>query len=210
MEERRLSLKEVVQQGWDQVRDQFLEQLRRTMEGLLEAERDRRRAQFGQQGQKVYRWGYTIRKCWQTLWRALPQVRVPRLRGERDGEGKTLTPCGRGVGSLARRALPMIGQTIGLRPHPGEAGGRYGLLCKAMETRLKRASGARGGWRTLWGEGEARSGNSGQNLNSLTREKGGGKCLHVGTFCRRPQVRSVWPGQNPGVRLNHRRRRKVP
>ena len=42
MDERRLSLKEVVQQGWDQVRDQFLEQLRGTMEGLLEAERDRR------------------------------------------------------------------------------------------------------------------------------------------------------------------------
>ena len=45
MDERRLSLKEVVQQGWDPVRDQFLEQLRGTIEGLLEAERDRGRAQ---------------------------------------------------------------------------------------------------------------------------------------------------------------------
>ena len=57
MDERRRSLKEVVQQGWDQVRDQFLEQLRGTMEGLLEAERNRRLAQFRQQGQKVYRSG---------------------------------------------------------------------------------------------------------------------------------------------------------
>ena len=57
MDERRRSLKEVVQQGWDQVRDQFLEQLRGTMEGLLEAERDRRLAQFRQQRQKVYRSG---------------------------------------------------------------------------------------------------------------------------------------------------------
>ena len=48
MDERRLSLKEVVQQGWDQVRDQFLEQLRGTMEGLLEAERDRRVTQLCQ------------------------------------------------------------------------------------------------------------------------------------------------------------------
>ena len=84
MDERRRSLKEVVQQGWDQVRDQFLEQLRGTIEGLLEAERDRRLAQFRQQGQKVYRSGYTTRKCWQTLWGALQQVRVPRLRGRQE------------------------------------------------------------------------------------------------------------------------------
>ena len=31
-----------------------------------------------------YRWGYTIRKCWQTLWGALQQVRVPRLRGRQE------------------------------------------------------------------------------------------------------------------------------
>jgi transposase-like protein len=35
-------------------------------------------------GEKVYRWGYTVRKCWQTLWGALEQVRVPRLRGQQE------------------------------------------------------------------------------------------------------------------------------
>lgn len=84
MDESRLSLKEVVQQGWEQLRGQFLDQLRRTIEGLLQVERDRRRAQLEQQGQKVYRWGYTVRKCWQTLWGALEQVRVPRLRGRQE------------------------------------------------------------------------------------------------------------------------------
>lgn len=81
MNQGRISLRDVVQQGWEQLRGQFLDQLRRTIEGLLQAERDRRLGQFQQQGQKVYRWGYTVRKCWQTLWGVLEQVRVPRLRG---------------------------------------------------------------------------------------------------------------------------------
>jgi hypothetical protein len=75
-----LTLKQVVEQGFEEIRQGFLEQLKKTIEGLLEGERDRRVAVLGQQGQKVYRWGYTVRKCWTTLWGALPGVRVPRLR----------------------------------------------------------------------------------------------------------------------------------
>jgi transposase-like protein len=62
-----------------------LEQLKKTIEGLLKAERDRRVAVLRQQGEKVYRWGYTVRKCCTTLWGGLPGVRVPRLRS-RDAE----------------------------------------------------------------------------------------------------------------------------
>jgi len=51
------------------------------VEGLLLAERDRRVAEATRRGEKVYRWGYTVRKCWTTLWGSLEQVRVPRLRG---------------------------------------------------------------------------------------------------------------------------------
>ncbi len=40
-------------------------------------------AQYRQRGEKVYRWGYTVRKCWQTLWGALEQVHIPRLRASR-------------------------------------------------------------------------------------------------------------------------------
>jgi len=79
--EGRLTLKQVVEQGFAEVRDQFLGQLKRAVEGLLEAERDRRIAELRAQGQKVYRWGYMVRKCWETLWGALQQVRVPWLRG---------------------------------------------------------------------------------------------------------------------------------
>jgi len=77
--EGRLTLKQVVEQGFAEIREEFLERLKRTIEGLLVAERDRRVVELRQQGEKVYRWGYTRRKCWQTLWGALERVRVLRL-----------------------------------------------------------------------------------------------------------------------------------
>lgn len=80
----RLALADVIEQGWKQLQGGFLHQLRQTIEGLLTAERDRRLAEHRQRGEKVYRWGYTVRKCWQTLWGALEQVRVPRLRGRQE------------------------------------------------------------------------------------------------------------------------------
>ena len=82
--EGKLTLKQVVEQGLAESRGPFLGQLKRVLEGLLVAERDRRIAEFQRQGQKVYRWGYTIRKCGQTLWGSLEQVRVPRLRGREE------------------------------------------------------------------------------------------------------------------------------
>ena len=79
--EGRLSLVELMEQAWAQVQGEVRTVLKRTVEGLLEAERDRRRAQRRAAGEKVYRWGYTVRKYWATLWGLLEQVRVPRLRG---------------------------------------------------------------------------------------------------------------------------------
>jgi transposase-like protein len=79
-----LTLKQVVEQGFEEIRQSFLEQLKKTIEGLLRAERDRRVAALRQQGEKVYRWGYTVRKAWTTVWGVLEQVRVPRLRGREE------------------------------------------------------------------------------------------------------------------------------
>jgi len=76
-----LTLRQVVEQAWQQVQGQAREMLKRSIEGLLEAQRDQRVAEAKQRGEKVYRWGYTVRKCWTTLWGSLEQVRVPRLRG---------------------------------------------------------------------------------------------------------------------------------
>jgi len=80
----RVALKDVIEQGWKQLQNGFLNQLRQTIEGLLAAERDRRVAECRQRGEKVYRWGYTVRKCIQTVWGALEQVRIPRLRGREE------------------------------------------------------------------------------------------------------------------------------
>ena len=77
----RLTLGDLFEQAWNQVQQSVLEQLKRTIEGLLGAERDRRVAEARQRGEKVYRWGYTVRKCWTTLWGTLHQIRVPRMRG---------------------------------------------------------------------------------------------------------------------------------
>ena len=80
----RLALQDVIEQGWKQLQGGFLQQLKKTIEGLLTAERDRRVAERQERGEKIYRWGYTVRKCWQTAWGALEQVRVPRLRGREE------------------------------------------------------------------------------------------------------------------------------
>src|SRR5580692_7268330 len=80
----RLALQDVIEQGWKQLQGGFLEQLKKTIEGLLAAERDRRVAERRERGEKVYRWGFTVRKCWQTAWGVLEQVRVPRLRGREE------------------------------------------------------------------------------------------------------------------------------
>jgi len=82
--EGRVALRELMEQAWQQVEGQAREMLKRAVEGLLVAERDRRVSQARERGEKMYRWGYTVRKCWTTLWGSLEQVRVPRLRGREE------------------------------------------------------------------------------------------------------------------------------
>jgi putative transposase len=82
--EGRVTLRELLEQAWREVEGRAREMLKRAVEGLLEAERDRRVAEAQQRGEKVYRWGYTVRKCWTTLWGSLEQVRVPRARGRQE------------------------------------------------------------------------------------------------------------------------------
>src|SRR5258707_2610348 len=80
----RVALRELMERACQQVEGQAREMLKRAVEGLLVAERDRRVSEAKQRGENVYRWGYTVRKCWTTLWGSLKQVRVPRLRGREE------------------------------------------------------------------------------------------------------------------------------
>ena len=55
----RVALRALMEQAWQQVEGQAREMLKRAVEGLLGAERDRRVAEAKQRGEKLYRWGYT-------------------------------------------------------------------------------------------------------------------------------------------------------
>jgi putative transposase len=127
----RIPLREIVEQGWKELREQVLEQLKKTIEGLLVAERDRRLAERQQAGEKVYRWGYTVRKGWQTLWGQLQGVRVPRLRGreeigliekyQRHGLDEVLFALA--VGGLSqRKTVRWIRQFVGTTLSPATIG----------------------------------------------------------------------------------------
>jgi transposase-like protein len=94
----------LVEQGFEQIRQLFLGQLKKAIEGLLQAERDRRVVELQRQGQTVYRWGYTVRKYLSTLWGVLEQVRVPRLRQGRSGEGE--------VGLLEKYQRHALGEVL--------------------------------------------------------------------------------------------------
>src|SRR5713226_815626 len=128
---RRVTLRELMEQAWQQVEGQAREMLKRTVEGLLLAERDRRVSEAKQHGEKVYRWGYTVRKCWTTLWGSLQQVRVPRLRGreeiglieryERHGLDEMLFALT--VGGLSQRTVAgWVGRFLGGRLSPATIG----------------------------------------------------------------------------------------
>ena len=51
--EGKLTRKQVVEQGFREIRKEFLERLKGRIEGLLAAERNRRGAELRQQGEKV-------------------------------------------------------------------------------------------------------------------------------------------------------------
>ena len=51
----RIALRELMEQAWREVEGQACAMLKRSVEGLLQAERDRRVSQAQQRGEKVYR-----------------------------------------------------------------------------------------------------------------------------------------------------------
>ena len=144
----RVALQELMVQAWQQVEGQARGMLKRAVEGLLEAERDRRVAEAQQRGEKVYRWGYTVRKCWTTLWGSLEQVRVPRLRGreeiglieryERHGLDEMLFALT--VGGLSQRQVAgWVGRFLGGRLSPASIGAVLQQAQEQVEQRRNQA-----------------------------------------------------------------------
>lgn len=152
--EGRLALKQVVEQAFAGIRQEFLVQLKKAMEGLLKAERDRRVEALRREGEKVYRWGYTVRKYLNTLWGVLEQVRVPRLRQGRYGEaevgllekyqrhalGEVLFALT--VGGLSqRKAVQWVKRFLGGSLSPAVIGAVLGQAQEGVEQRRQEALG---------------------------------------------------------------------
>src|SRR5258706_15033146 len=144
----RVALRELMEQAWQQVEGQAREMLKRAVEGLLVAERDRRVSEAKQRGEKVYRWGYTVRKCWTTLWGSLEQVRVPRLRGreeiglveryERHGVDQMLVALT--VGGLSQRKVAgWVGRFLGGKLSPASIGAVLQQAQEQVEQRRNQA-----------------------------------------------------------------------
>ncbi len=142
--EGRVALPELMKQAWQQVGGQARQMLKRAVEGLLQAERDRRLAEARERGEKAYRWGYTVRKCWTTLWGSLEQVRVPRLRGrteiglieryERHGLDEVLFALT--VGGLSqRKVVDWVGRFLGGRLSPATIGAVLGQAREQIQRR---------------------------------------------------------------------------
>jgi len=78
--DRRLTLRALMEQAWQQVEGQA----RTMLKGRWKVAASRAGPARGR-GHAPWRegvpLGYTVRKCWTTLWGSLEQVRVPRLRG---------------------------------------------------------------------------------------------------------------------------------
>ncbi len=75
-----LTLKQVVEQGFEEIRQGFLEQLKKTIEGLLKAERDRRVAALRNRGRRFIAGGTRCASAGRHCGERCRGVRVPRLR----------------------------------------------------------------------------------------------------------------------------------
>lgn len=82
MNEKKVALSSLVGQAWEQLHGMVLEEVRKKLEELAEAERESRlgRARHGRGGNALRRWGYKLRKFLMTPWGLISNLRLPRLR----------------------------------------------------------------------------------------------------------------------------------
>jgi len=82
MSEQKVALSSLVGQAWQQLQGMVLEEVRKKVEELAEAERESRlgRARHRRGGNSLRRWGYKLRKVLLTPWGLISGLRLPRLR----------------------------------------------------------------------------------------------------------------------------------
>lgn len=82
MSEKKVALSSLVGQAWEQLQGTVLEEVRKKVEELAEAERETRlgRGRHERGGSTLRRWGYKLRKVLMTPWGLITGLRLPRLR----------------------------------------------------------------------------------------------------------------------------------
>jgi len=82
MSEKTVALSSLVGQAWQQLHGMVLEEVRKKVEELAEAERETRlgRGRHVRGGSPLRRWGYRVRKLLMTPWGMIQGLRVPRIR----------------------------------------------------------------------------------------------------------------------------------
>lgn len=108
----KVHLSSLVTQAWTQLQGTVLEEVRKKIEELAEAERDSRvaRAPHARGGNSLRRWGHKVRKTLLTPWGLIHGLRLPRLR---DVEKRQEVPFLRSERQEARLAEMLLSSTLG-------------------------------------------------------------------------------------------------
>ena len=114
MSESKVTLSKLVGQAWGQLQEMVLEEIRRRVEELAEAERESLlgRGRHVRRGGPLRRWGYRVRKVLLTPWGMISGLRLPRIR---DVEAKREVAFLSSEGNQARLAEMLLASTLGAR-----------------------------------------------------------------------------------------------
>ena len=112
MSESKVTLSKLVGQAWGQLQEMVLEEIRRRVEELAEAERESLlgRGRHVRRGGPLRRWGYRVRKVLLTPWGMISGLRLPRIR---DVEAKREVAFLSSEGNQARLAEMLLASTLG-------------------------------------------------------------------------------------------------
>lgn len=107
MSEKKVALSSLVGQAWQQLQGMVLDEVRKQVEELAEAERESRlgRARHARGGNALRRWGYRVRKLLLTPWGLISGLRLPRLRDVERKQEVAFLSSERAEGRLAEMLL---------------------------------------------------------------------------------------------------------
>lgn len=107
MNEKKVALSSLLGQAWQQLQGMVLDEVRKKVEELAEAERESRlgRARHSRGGNALRRWGYKLRKFLLTPWGLISSLRLPRLRDVEKNEEVAFLGSERAEGRLAEMLL---------------------------------------------------------------------------------------------------------